>query len=190
MANLSKFLRAAAKAYRGTGLPEAADVAARIEAHAMAPFSAPRGTPACIQHLATAVGVPDAHSVVPALGPAINDLPWTAGFLDNYCFATLIGPGTPIPDAGLYFGLYLQAPDSFYPSHCHIPEELYFILSGRSDWQKGDAAFEQKAPGDLIHHRPNEPHAMRTGAEPVLAMWTWSGDLSGDIGGKSTYRFV
>jgi hypothetical protein len=188
MSMIASFLRAAASAYRATGTPEAVDMAARIEAHAHTPFIADRGTTRTTSHLAAAVALPDAHPAVRALGPAIHDLTWTEGLIDCYCYATLIGRGTPIPDDSLWFGLYLQAPGTFYPSHLHVPEELYFVLSGTADWQHGEkraAPFAPQPPGTLIHHRPNEPHAMRTGREPLLAMWTWFGDLEGD-----TYRFA
>jgi hypothetical protein len=30
---------------------------------------------------------------------------------------------------------------------------------------------------DFVLHRSNEPHAMRTLTEPLLAIYSWSGDL-------------
>ena len=32
-------------------------------------------------------------------------------------------------------------------------------------------------PGAAIHHRPGERHAMRAGAEPLLALYCWQGEI-------------
>jgi hypothetical protein len=37
-----------------------------------------------------------------------------------------------------------------------------------------------RTPGTLIRHASNERHAARTGAQPLLALWVWLGDLNFD----------
>lgn len=115
----------------------------------------------------------------------LTDLDWTEGnlpvpasFKGRYAFVTLIGAGTPVPDDRFYFGLYVQAPDTYYPSHWHHAEELYYVLSGTALWQQGKSSLTPKPPGTLVHHAPDEPHIMQTGVAPLLAMWAWIGDLS------------
>jgi len=33
-----------------------------------------------------------------------------------------------------------------------------------------------ESPGTVIHHASNEPHAMRTGTQPLLALYLWRSD--------------
>ena len=51
--------------------------------------------------------------------------------------------------------------------------------------RKDNADFEPVASGTLIHHAPYQPHAIRTHNIPLLALWSWTGNLSND-----TYSFV
>ena len=52
-------------------------------------------------------------------------------------------------------------------------------------WQRGDERFVVRGPGECIHHAPRVPHAMKTGSEPLLALYVWRG---GDLAEKSTLR--
>ena len=92
---------------------------------------------------------------------------------------TLLGRGAPIPSEALLFGLFYQAPGSYYPLHAHEAAETYTILAGTALWQAGDRRLTLTA-GRAIHHPPNLPHAMRAGPEGFLAMWRWSGDIAFD----------
>jgi quercetin dioxygenase-like cupin family protein len=97
---------------------------------------------------------------------------------------TLLGPGAPIPSDTLLFGLFYQAPGSYYPLHAHNAAETYTLLAGRADWQAGDRRLALTA-GEAIHHPPDLAHAMRAGPEGFLAMWRWSGDI-----GFDSYRML
>ena len=92
---------------------------------------------------------------------------------------TLLGPDAPIPSDSFLFGLFYQAPGSYYPLHAHEAAETYTILSGTAQWQAGGRRMTVAA-GEVIHHPPNLPHAMRAGSEGFLAMWRWSGDIAFD----------
>lgn len=92
---------------------------------------------------------------------------------------TLMGPGAPIHNERFLFGLYYQSPNSYYPLHDHLADETYSILAGRALWTAGEST-AWRGPGEAIHHPSRMPHAFRTGAEGVLALWRWSGDLSFD----------
>jgi hypothetical protein len=35
--------------------------------------------------------------------------------------------------------------------------------------------WRRRPPGELIHHASAEPHAMRTGDDPLLALYFWYG---------------
>jgi hypothetical protein len=69
----------------------------------------------------------------------------------------------------------LLGPATHYPRHRHEAEEIYMPLAGTAAWQQGDGDWRDQLPGTVIHHQPFEPHAMRTHAEPLLALYLWRG---------------
>ena len=89
----------------------------------------------------------------------------------------IIGPTGQIKHATVRAGLLFQASDITYPSHSHAAEEVYFPLTGPVDWQIENTNWCQKEAGSFIHHMPYQPHAIRTGKTPLLAIWGWSGDI-------------
>ena len=139
-----------------------------------------------------ALATPDCHRAARKLEALADKLAWAvvpgdmpSSFTGTYCFVTIVGPEGMIADQRFKFGVYLQMPETFYPAHRHAAEELYFPLSGTALWQKDDAEFEPVASGTLIHHAPYQSHAMRTHDLPLLALWSWTGNLS-----FQTYGFV
>jgi Dimethlysulfonioproprionate lyase len=42
-----------------------------------------------------------------------------------------------------------------------------------ASWQQGEGVWRKRRPGTVIHHASDEPHAMRTGAQPLLALYLW-----------------
>ena len=101
-----------------------------------------------------------------------------AAFLDNYGWTELMGLEGPTPSQQLACGVLLLGPHVTYPPHWHEAEEIYVPLAGTASWQRGSSWREQK-PGAVIHHAPYEPHAMRTGASALLALYLWrSSDLA------------
>lgn len=94
-------------------------------------------------------------------------------FLQNYGWTELMGRRAPIDASRVACGFLLLGPSTLYPRHGHEAEEVYLPLSGTARWQQGDAVWREKPPGTLIHHARNEPHAMHTGAEPLLALYLW-----------------
>ncbi len=97
-----------------------------------------------------------------------------AAFMQNYGWAEIFGPRSGMTGK-LACGFLLLGPNTLYPHHRHPAEEIYLPLSGMADWQQGDAVWRPHAPGVLIHHRSAEPHAMRTGDDPLLALYLWRG---------------
>ncbi len=77
-------------------------------------------------------------------------------------------------------GLFFQESGITYPSHSHAAEEIYFPLTGPVDWQIEDTNWCQQEAGSFIHHLPYQPHAIRTGKTPLLAIWGWSGDIDSE----------
>ncbi len=105
-----------------------------------------------------------------------------ADFLQGYGWTEVIGLRGPIPSTRIAAGFLMLGPGVTYPPHAHEAEEIYLPLSGWADWQKGDGPFFPVAPMQAVHHPSWLPHAMRTGAEPLLALYLWRG---GDLAAKS-----
>jgi hypothetical protein len=126
--------------------------------------------------------------VVAALCRAAPSLAWRqtyslkdldAGFLDNYGWTEIFGGQGPLIGEGIACGFLLLGPSTHYPRHHHEAEEIYLPLHGTAAWQQGDAPWRERSPGTLIHHASDEPHAMRTGPTPLLALYLWrSADLN------------
>jgi hypothetical protein len=105
-----------------------------------------------------------------------------AAFLQNYGWSEIVGLVGPIQSERIACGFLILGPSTIYPSHHHAAEELYVPLSGTAAWQQGDMVWREHAPGTPIHHRSLEPHAMRTGGSPLLALYVWRG---ADLGQKA-----
>jgi dimethlysulfoniopropionate lyase len=102
-----------------------------------------------------------------------NDL--DRAFLDNYAWSEVLGTNGPWASERIACGFLILGPSTLYPRHRHEAEEVYLPLSGTAAWQQGDAVWRERSPGTLIHHASDEPHAMRTGAQPLLALYLWRG---------------
>jgi len=99
----------------------------------------------------------------------------SAQFLDNYGWSEILGGSGPRVAARIACGFLLLGPATHYPRHRHEAEEIYLPLAGTAAWQQGECDWRDQAPGTVIHHQPLEPHAMRTHAEPLLALYLWRG---------------
>ena len=138
------------------------------------------------------------RSALPALRPVLAALAphlvWTRNpnyrarpphhrFLHRYGYAVILGPDDRharplIRDDRLALGLLLLGPGNDYPLHHHPAEEIYVPLSGTALWLRGDAPWRAVAPGRPIHHPPDLPHATRTNAAPLIALYLWRGALA------------
>ena len=99
-------------------------------------------------------------------------------FLNNYAYTEVIGPTAALASGKFACGFLLLGADVLYPRHRHEAREIYVPLSGTAQWQQADALWRERAPGSIIHHATDEPHAMRTGDDPLLALYLWqSADL-------------
>jgi hypothetical protein len=98
------------------------------------------------------------------------------GFVDNYGWTELLGLQGPTPSKHLSCGVLLLGPHVTYPSHRHEAEEIYVPLAGTAEWNRGSKAWREQSPGAVIHHTRYEPHAMRTIAFPLLALYLWRSD--------------
>lgn len=100
----------------------------------------------------------------------------TTDLAERIAFAELIGPRAPLTAPGCRAGLTLIAPHTLYPLHAHPAIELYLVIAGHAQWTTPEAE-RIVPPGNFVLHRANQSHAMRTFAEPLLALYGWRGDI-------------
>ena len=124
-------------------------------------------------------------SFVDALVAAAPSLAWQrsysaaavgATFYENYGWTELAGLTGPTASERLACGVLILGPHLTYPSHRHEAEEIYVPLSGTAEWWHGSSNWRERPPGAVIHHARNEPHAMRTGRDPLLGLYLWRSD--------------
>jgi quercetin dioxygenase-like cupin family protein len=94
-------------------------------------------------------------------------------FLENYGWTEIAGLHGPIPSEHVAVGFLMLGPATLYPRHRHEAEEIYVPVSGTAAWQGGDGIWRNEPPGALVVHERNEPHAMQTSSEPLLALYLW-----------------
>ncbi|MFK7996526.1 MAG: dimethylsulfonioproprionate lyase family protein [Granulosicoccus sp.] len=122
------------------------------------------------------------------LSECVADLCWRqAGFgklplsVRNKIFVVeLIGPTGMYQYSEVRCGLLFQCEHVNYPWHKHAAEELYLIIDGHAGWAVNDALPTVKERGTFVHHKSMQPHSMETGANSLLALWGWTGDVNGD----------
>lgn len=95
--------------------------------------------------------------------------------LNGYGWTELVGAAGLVRDASVSAGLLLLGPHVHYPEHQHPALEHYLPLSGLAHWFDADLGWRRVPPLTPIVHRSGVPHAMRTGDEPLLAYFHWSG---------------
>lgn len=136
--------------------------------------------PAIVAGCADGVG-----GVAHALASLPDELPWSysyparadaADLADRIAFAELIGPDGPLSAPDCRVGFTLIAHSTFYPFHRHPAVELYLVIAGKAQWMTPDRE-QVVPPGGFVLHRVNQPHAMRTSDETLLALYAWHGDI-------------
>lgn len=96
---------------------------------------------------------------------------------ERFAFCDVIGPGKSLHSEQVTLGFVLLGPETSYPFHEHPAGELYYVLGGNAEWAVDFGPFATRAPGAFLLHEPNQPHAMRTHAEPLLAISAWTGNI-------------
>lgn len=96
--------------------------------------------------------------------------PEDAVFWNGHANAMIVGPGGLEDRTDLWIGVTLMAPHVTYVDHDHPPEEVYLSLSPGEWWNE---TMDWTDPGmdGLVYNPPGILHAMRSGAQPFLALW-------------------
>jgi mannose-6-phosphate isomerase-like protein (cupin superfamily) len=117
-----------------------------------------------------------------AWGQTYRQADFGAAFLDNYGWMELAGTRGHFASDAIAAGFLLLGPQTHYPDHHHVAEEIYIPLTGGTAWSKGGGEPVVCPAGEVIHHPSGVSHAMRTGDEPLLALYLWRG---GDLAQRS-----
>lgn len=129
-------------------------------------------------------GAPEESKLLSALSRAASSLRWAQtysaadfgeAFLERYGWVELFGTRGHFESAEMAGGFLLLGPEVHYPDHHHTAEEIYIPLTDGSFWSRDGGPFQGRAAGELIHHPSNIRHAMRTGSEPLVALYLWRG---------------
>ena len=126
-------------------------------------------------------------ALIACLAKCRENLSWReAGFgklpkeFSKRIFASeLIGPNGLFESSNVRIGLLIQREHLSYPKHWHAAEELYLVLNGTAYWSTDDDPEILCPPESFVHHKSRQPHSMTTNAEPILALWGWTGDVDG-----------
>jgi hypothetical protein len=183
---------AAAFAVDDGGDPDVAEEIARVQDHLAV---AARNTPilpdptrhSLTVHLTPAIEVAAARfpALAAALRPLYADLPWRYGYaaradlpgLENRMgWAEIVGPAAPFRSVSVCLGLTFLAPDTQYPDHRHPAVELYRVVAGHPLWTV-ESETRRLAPSAAVLHRSGARHAMSSGGEALLAIYSWTGDI-------------
>jgi mannose-6-phosphate isomerase-like protein (cupin superfamily) len=134
--------------------------------------------------LAAVAGAGPLRALADATAAVAPDLHWRNKYaqvdpwlFDRFAFCDLIGPDGAQASDEVTLGLVVLGPDTHYPLHHHPARELYLVIGGTAGWAVDDRPFADQAPGRLILHREMQPHAMKTGAQPLVALSLWRGDI-------------
>jgi quercetin dioxygenase-like cupin family protein len=87
------------------------------------------------------------------------------------------GPPALAVDSRIAIGVLLLGPHTHYPLHSHPAVEVYHTLTEEGEWWRDPGPWRREPSGSAIYHTANIPHATRTGADPLLAIYLWTGDL-------------
>jgi hypothetical protein len=153
----------------------------------------PRGLP-CLAHLgrAAAIAGEQARPLARLLEERRHDFHWgqtyTAAdfgkkFIDSYGWLEVFGTRGHFDNRKIAGGFLILGPGIDYPDHHHVAEEIYIPLTSGAGWRMGDGEFRRREAGEIVHHASNVSHAMRTGEDPLLALYLWRG---GPLAARST----
>lgn len=109
--------------------------------------------------------------------PNYSDAVMGEGYMNDYAYAEIIGRDGFFPGEDFLLGLLLLGPRRLYRDHHHAAPELYWLLTGPSDWRKDQEEFKSYTAGETIWHPPRMSHATRTQESPLLAVWVWTRDV-------------
>ena len=95
----------------------------------------------------------------------------SANIMEGHANAMVVGPGGLETRDDVQVGICLLAPNVRYPDHCHKPEETYLCLTPGAFRHGDDGDWFSPGVGGSFYNHPDMLHAMRSGEQPLLAVW-------------------
>ena len=94
-------------------------------------------------------------------------------FLDRFACYCLIGAGGAFASNLMSGFVVYMPPGLWYPWHHHPAEEAYLVLAGEARFFREGQPMEVFGEGDVSVHASNQPHAMKTEDQAVMAYVVW-----------------
>jgi len=102
-----------------------------------------------------------------------DDEPRAAKLADNYIIVRLAGPKGEWHADDLTTAITIQGPHTWYPAHVHRQKEVYGVIGGRAEWQRGAEGWVERESGEIIYHPSGVRHETQTRDEPLLSFASW-----------------
>lgn len=94
-------------------------------------------------------------------------------FLDRFGCYSLVGQGGAFHSAKMWCWFVYMPAGLWYPFHHHPAEEAYLVIAGGGRFLRAGKPDAPLTEGMLMVHQANEPHALETTDEPILAYVVW-----------------
>lgn len=116
-----------------------------------------------------------------AMKSSMPSLAWHgSGRAVSAAYSQLVGPTCPFRSDELRFGLFFLPENFEYAAHVHGADEIYIPIAGQCEWAFDLNGFETWPLNTVVPIESMRPHALRTTEQPVLMVYTWTGDISFD----------
>ncbi|NQV44010.1 MAG: hypothetical protein HQ501_03855 [Rhodospirillales bacterium] len=102
-----------------------------------------------------------------------HDEPRVKGLGSNYIILRLGGPRASWHADDLTTAVTIQGPNTWYPPHAHRQKEVYGIMGGVAEWQRGAEGWVERESGEIIYHPSGVRHETQTRDEPLLSFASW-----------------
>lgn len=142
------------------------------------------------RHFPTAVAAPEGAALAEAVLAAASEIDWLltytedqvgADFLARFGWFELLGPTGHFHAEDMVAFVGYWGPGLRYPWHRHEAEEVYAVVDGACLFEAEGRAALPAGPGDTSRHAPWQGHALRTEAQPVLALTLQAGRGLNDV---------
>lgn len=94
-------------------------------------------------------------------------------FLGRFGCYCLIGPNGAYHSKQMLAFVVYMPPGLYYPWHHHPAEEMYLVLAGEAEFRREGEAPQTLGVGQTSFHASDQPHAMETHDQPILAYVIW-----------------
>ncbi len=98
-------------------------------------------------------------------------------FMDRFGCYCIIGAGGQWSSASMSAYMVYMPAGFWYTWHHHPAEEIYLVVAGEGEFLRHGMASERLGPGGAVLHGSNQPHALRTHDQPIIAYVIWRNNL-------------